>query len=120
MPEVAARDAALRDTAELFAALADETRLRMLVVLHRLGELCACDLEAGLEVTQSRASRHLGTLRRVGLVEDRRDGAFVYYRLADPLPPVARPTLDALFATRLPTSAADLTRTKKQRRSPCG
>lgn len=114
MPEVA-----LRDTAELFAALADETRLRMLVVLHRLGELCACDLESGLEVTQSRASRHLTTLRRVGLVEDRREGPFVYYRLADPLPPVARPTLDALFAARHATSSADLARTKKNRRSPC-
>ena len=77
---------ASRDAAELFAALADETRLRMLVVLQELGELCSCDLETGLEVTQSRASRHLSTLRRAGLVLDRRDGPFVYYRLAEPLP----------------------------------
>ncbi|MCB9616766.1 MAG: metalloregulator ArsR/SmtB family transcription factor [Sandaracinus sp.] len=111
---------ASRDAAELFAALADETRLRMLVVLQELGELCACDLETGLEVTQSRASRHLSTLRRAGLVLDRREGPFVYYRLAEPLPHVAREALASLFAARLAESRVDLARTKKHRRSPCG
>ena len=62
----------MRDLAEFFRALSDETRLRILVVLSELGELCACDLESGLEITQSRASRHLATLRHAGLVEDRR------------------------------------------------
>jgi ArsR family transcriptional regulator len=106
---------------ELFAALADETRLRMLVVLHRLGELCSCDLETGLEVTQSRASRHLTTLRRAGLVSDRRDGAFVYFRLAEPLPTIAEETLAALFrdTARSAQAKADVARTRAERRSPC-
>lgn len=102
-------------------ALADETRIRMLAVLQGLGELCVCDLEAGLGVTQSRASRHMSVLRGAGLVDDRREGQWVYYRIAaDPSPSVAR-ALEALAAdTRdLPATAADIASTREARRSPC-
>ena len=111
----------MRDHAEIFQDLADETRLRALHVLHRLGELCVCDLEAGLEITQSRASRHLRQLRQVGLVDDRRDGAWVYYRLADDPPPAAAAALEVLFARlkRDPLAKADVKRTRAERRSPC-
>ena len=64
-------------------ALSDETRLR---VLNRLleGECCVCDLTDTLDTAQSRLSFHLKTLRDAGLVEDRREGRWVYYTLSQP------------------------------------
>jgi ArsR family transcriptional regulator len=85
--------------AALFKAVADPTRVRILAVLDRAGELCVCHVEAALGLTQSRASRHLATLKRVGLVTDRRDGAWVHYSV--PRRPVAplRSVLDVVRKT---------------------
>jgi ArsR family transcriptional regulator, arsenate/arsenite/antimonite-responsive transcriptional repressor len=47
------------------------------------GELCGCDVQYVLELSQSNVSRHLNYLKRVGLVLDRRDGYRVFYKLAD-------------------------------------
>jgi ArsR family transcriptional regulator len=71
----------------LFKALADETRLRILGLLLA-GEVCVCDIHETLKIPQSRASRHLAYLRRSGLVETRREGLWIHYRLgafADPV-----------------------------------
>jgi ArsR family transcriptional regulator, arsenate/arsenite/antimonite-responsive transcriptional repressor len=75
-------DAALevRPFSRLFKALGDETRLRIVALLSH-GELCVCHLEAALGLSQPRISRHLASLRAAGVVEDRRDGSWVYYRL---------------------------------------
>ena len=64
----------------LFKALADDTRLRILGLLLT-GEVCVCDIHESLKIPQSKASRHLAYLRRTGLVETRRDGLWIYYRL---------------------------------------
>jgi ArsR family transcriptional regulator len=72
----------MKKTAHLFKALSDETRLRILALLT-LGELCVCDLMSVLELPQSTVSRHLAYLRNTGLVEDRRQGVWMYYRLAE-------------------------------------
>jgi ArsR family transcriptional regulator, arsenate/arsenite/antimonite-responsive transcriptional repressor len=64
-----------------FMGLADRTRLRILNLLFQ-GELCGCDIQYVLHSSQSSVSRHLGYLKRTGLVLDRRDGYRVYYRLA--------------------------------------
>lgn len=76
----------MKTTARTFKALSDETRLRIMALLSR-GELCVCDLMEILALPQSTVSRHLATLRHAGLVEDRRQGVWMYYRLAgsDPL-----------------------------------
>ena len=66
--------------AALFHALSDPTRLR-LVDLLRGGERCVCDLTDALEAGQSRLSFHLKTLKDAGLVLDRKEGRWVYYRL---------------------------------------
>src|SRR5687767_15901401 len=66
----------------LFQALADGTRLRILGLLLA-GEVCVCDIHQSLRITQPKASRHLAYLRRAGLVEARRDGLWVHYRLAE-------------------------------------
>jgi len=71
----------VREAATFFKVLADETRLRMLLLLFEHEELCVCDFMAALEITQSKASRHLGTLRHEGLVDDRKDGLWSRYRL---------------------------------------
>ncbi len=65
----------------LFKALADSTRLRILGLLLT-GEVCVCHIHESLKVTQSKASRHLAYLRRSGLVETRRDGLWIHYRIA--------------------------------------
>ena len=65
----------------LFKALADATRLRILGLLLT-GEVCVCDIHESLKIPQPKASRHLAYLRRSGLVETRRDGLWVHYRLA--------------------------------------
>ncbi|MBI4061499.1 MAG: metalloregulator ArsR/SmtB family transcription factor [Elusimicrobia bacterium] len=64
----------------LFRAFADRTRLRILRLL-RGGEVCVCDIMAVLRVPQPKVSRHLGYLKRAGLVADRRDGAWRHYSL---------------------------------------
>ena len=66
----------------LFKALADATRLRILGLLLT-GEVCVCHIHESLRIPQSKASRHLAYLRRSALVETRREGPWVHYRLAD-------------------------------------
>jgi len=80
--EVARIDGAA-DASQLFLALANPTRVRILNLLA-VGWLCVCDLVELLEEPQPTISRHLGTLRGEGLVEVRRQGRFAYYRLARP------------------------------------
>lgn len=65
----------------LFRAFADETRLRILHLLTK-GELCVCDIMGVLRAPQPRVSRHLGYLKRAGLVADRKEGLWRYYSLA--------------------------------------
>ena len=80
----------MRKLAGIFRALADETRLRMMGMLLRRREICVCDFVEVLGITQSKASRHLRYLLHARLLEDRRQGLWVHYRLADELGPDAR------------------------------
>lgn len=86
---------------QLFRALADDVRLRILALVAG-GEVCVCDIHGALGVPQPTASRHLAYLRRTGLVATRKDGQWVHYRLSPPDDPataaVLRATLDALAA----------------------
>ena len=72
----------LPDMERLFKALADATRLRILGLLLT-GEVCVCHIFQSLKISQPKASRHLAYLRRAGLVETRRDGLWIHYRMAD-------------------------------------
>ena len=71
----------------LFKALADVTRLRILGLLLT-GEVCVCHIHESLRISQPKASRHLAYLRRAGLVDTRREGLWIHYRLADLQDPV--------------------------------
>lgn len=77
----AAASVDLRSMSRLFKALGDETRLRIVALLSH-GELCVCHLEQALGISQPNASRQLGVLRAAGIVEHRRTGNWIYYRLA--------------------------------------
>jgi DNA-binding transcriptional ArsR family regulator len=80
---VAARQPQLGALPGLLKVIADPTRLRIIGYLAQR-ELCVCDLEALLGVSQSMTSHHLGVLRRAGLLLQRRedrDARWVYYRL---------------------------------------
>jgi ArsR family transcriptional regulator len=79
----------------LFKALADETRLRI-VGLLLTGEVCVCDIHESLKIPQSKASRHLAYLRRTGLVETRRSGLWIHYRLGQQSDPVFAAVFDAV------------------------
>ncbi|MFO7577824.1 MAG: metalloregulator ArsR/SmtB family transcription factor [Pelovirga sp.] len=70
----------MKNVAHIFKALSDETRLRILALLSS-GELCVCDLMTVLALPQSTVSRHLAYLRNAGLVDDRRRGVWIFYRL---------------------------------------
>jgi len=79
----------------LFKALADATRLRILALLLT-GEVCVCDIHESLKIPQPKASRHLASLRQAGLVDTRRDGLWIHYRLAKLADPVLTAIVDAV------------------------
>ncbi len=89
----------MRDAAQFFKVLADEARLKILWLLFNHRELCVCDIMAALDITQSKASRHLGTLRHAGLVSDRKDGLWSYYALCPVDDELAKRHVDVLRAT---------------------
>jgi ArsR family transcriptional regulator, arsenate/arsenite/antimonite-responsive transcriptional repressor len=80
----------------LFKALSDETRLRIVALLAH-GELCVCHVEAALGLTQPNASRQLGILRSAGIVETRRQGSWIYYRVATQADPSRKVQLQLLM-----------------------
>jgi ArsR family transcriptional regulator len=85
----------LSDMETLFKALADETRLRILGLLLT-GEVCVCDIHESLKIPQSKASRHLAYLRRSGLVDTRRSGLWIHYRLGCLPDPILGAVVDAV------------------------
>lgn len=70
----------MKQTVKTFKALGDPTRLCILKLLEG-GELCVCQLMSALKMGQSRISRHLSILKEAGLIDDRRQGKWVHYRL---------------------------------------
>ena len=77
----------------LFSALANEIRLRCLLLLQQQGELCVCELTHALGLSQPMVSRHLAVLRDAGIVTDRRAAIWIYYSLNPALPDWARQVL---------------------------
>ncbi|AMJ95583.1 ArsR family transcriptional regulator [Alteromonas stellipolaris] len=77
----------------LFKCLAEETRLKTLLMLCVKDELCVCDLTEALNLSQPKISRHLADLRKCELVADERRGKWVYYRLNPALPAWAKEVL---------------------------
>lgn len=72
----------MKDLLNVFKALSDETRLRILKLLEN-GELCVCDINAALDMIQPKVSFHLRILKEAGLIKDRKQGRWINYRLDD-------------------------------------
>jgi len=72
----------LRELEALFAALGDATRLRILKIIAD-EELCSCEVQAALGLTQPTTSHHLGILERAGILSSRRNGKWVFYKIAN-------------------------------------
>lgn len=71
------------DMERFFRALADRTRLRLLNLMSN-GEICVCFFVEVLGMSQPKISRHLGYLRRAGVVAARREGKWIHYRIVEP------------------------------------
>lgn len=69
-----------------FKCLAEDTRLKSLLMIAQVNEACVCDLMEALQLDQPKTSRHLAELRKCGLLQDQRRGKWVYYRLHPDLP----------------------------------
>jgi ArsR family transcriptional regulator len=85
---------------ELFQALGDATRLRLVNLLTQTGEVCVCELVDAVELPQYNVSRHLQILLKAGWLEDRKVGKWVYYRVARDLKPCHRSLLRAIDQLR--------------------
>ena len=119
----------LHDTVVLTKALGDETRLRALCALGA-DELCVWQLVDLLGLAQSTISKHLSILHQARLVESRRQGRWLHYRLAaDDAAPAVRAALAWLLQALAedPTIAADAARVRqlvaqhdRAARAPCG
>ena len=66
---------------EMFKALGDPTRLRIMRMLAESGEICVCKIQEALDMGQSAVSHHMAALRHAGLVLHRREGQWVHYRI---------------------------------------
>lgn len=78
--------------------LADETRARIALLITREKELCVCEFTNALDESQPKISRHLAQLRNSGLLLDRRQGQWIYYRLNPELPKWVKTILQTLLA----------------------
>jgi len=108
----------LAEMETLFKALADGTRLRILGLLLA-GEVCVCDIQDSLKSPQSKVSRHLAYLRRAGLVETRREGLWIHYRLGTLADPVLAAVVDAVRHALTHTEAVRRDGVCLQKRTGC-
>jgi ArsR family transcriptional regulator, arsenate/arsenite/antimonite-responsive transcriptional repressor len=74
----------MQKEASLFKVLSDTTRLRLMALLLINGETCVCMLAQALNAPDFKISRHLGVMRAAGLVEARREGTWMHYKLVEP------------------------------------
>ena len=86
--------AAVDELENVFKALADKTRLRILALLGN-NEVCVCHIHDSLRLPQPTVSRHLAYLRKVGLVAARRDGVWMHYQVSTSLSPAIQGVIAA-------------------------
>jgi ArsR family transcriptional regulator len=100
--------AAIDELENVYKALADKTRLRILALLGN-NEVCVCHMHDTLGLPQPTVSRHLAYLRKSGLVETRRDGVWMHYQVSRSLSPlvqgIVRAAVDAL--QQVPATSQD-------------
>jgi ArsR family transcriptional regulator len=105
----------------MFRAFSDRTRLRILHLLLN-GELCVCDLVRVLDLPQPKVSRHLAYLRRAGLVTPRKEGLWMYYKLAPSKTAFHRKIMECLSCcfAEVPELARDSKKLGSPKKDCCG
>jgi ArsR family transcriptional regulator len=110
-------------------ALADGNRMRVVAALMKQDELCVCQIVEMLRLATATVSRHMSILQNARLVQSRKDGRWVHYRLAEPFPEPLRKWLleslansekikadRALLEKILSCAPGDLCRQQKERK----
>jgi ArsR family transcriptional regulator len=85
----------LMEPNQLFTILSDPTRLRALMLIQAEGEVCVCEFTHALDESQPKISRHLAVMREAGVVDARREGTWMHYRLHPGLPGWAKQTIES-------------------------
>jgi ArsR family transcriptional regulator len=100
--------AAIDELENIYKALADKTRLRILALLGN-NEVCVCHIHDSLGLPQPTVSRHLAYLRKSGLVAARRDGVWMHYQVSRSLSPLVQGIVSAAVDAlgRLPATTQD-------------
>jgi ArsR family transcriptional regulator len=102
---------------EVFKALSDETRLRIIhLLIVAKSDLCVCELVDSLETPQYNISKHLKVLKQAGLITERKEGRWVYYSPADAQDPFRQALLEALASIPRAWLAKDERELKKRLR----
>ena len=73
----------MKEIVKTLKAISNETRLTIMALLNQK-ELCVCQIEELLNLSQAKVSRHLTVLKNAGLVSDRREGLWIYYSIIKP------------------------------------
>ena len=105
----------MQKEASLLKVLSDTTRLRLASLLLVSSETCVCILAQAMKAPDFKISRHLGVMRSAGLVEARREGTWMYYRLVEPRTPFEQSLQEFLRKglAEHPTLKQDLANLKK-------
>lgn len=98
--------------------MADPTRRRILALLVTEGELCVCEMTVALDDIQPKVSRHLSVIREAGLIGAKREGTWMFYRIAHDLPAWQRDMLDAIRDGAVPELPADRARLRRMSGRP--
>ena len=103
----------MMEPVQFYKCLADETRLKSLLLIEKEQELCVCELMAALEESQPKISRHLAQLRKCGLLTDKRQGQWVFYSINSELPEWAITVLSSTIENNPEFLENDLARLNK-------
>ncbi len=95
---------------QFYKCLADDTRLKAMLLISHEEELCVCELVAALKLSQPKVSRHLAQLRQCGLLRDRKQNQWVYYSINKALPEWAKNVLTQTLTANSSFYQNDLTR----------
>lgn len=90
-------EALLNELEQVLKAMADKNRLTLLACMKN-GEVCVCDFVDVLKISQPAVSQQLKKLKDVGIIKERKDGTWKYYRIAEEISPVVRAVIDTLEA----------------------
>ncbi len=95
---------------QFYKCLADDTRLKAMLLISHQEELCVCELVVALKLSQPKVSRHLAQLRQCGLLSDRKQNQWVYYSINKALPEWAKNVLTQTLTANSSFYQNDLTR----------